>query len=89
MPLEISASLSSVRELDFGYNDLTIVPIAIQSMTELKSLSLAGNAIKILSNTSFAGVAENLEEMDLANLNLNTFEVGISTKLLYFESAHA
>lgn len=76
VPLEMAASLNSLRNLNLAYNDLTAVPIAVDSMSELKSLSLEGNPITTLTNASLLGISDNLEELDLRNVELNSFEVG-------------
>lgn len=75
IPAEMAASLNSLRNLNLAYNDLTTVPIAVESMSELRSLSLAGNPISVLSNASLLGISDNLEELDLSNIDLYAFEV--------------
>lgn len=75
IPTEMAASLNSLRNLNLAYNDLTAVPIAVESMSELRSLSLAGNPITALSNASLLGISDNLEELDLTYIDLNSFEV--------------
>lgn len=75
VPPEMAAGLNSLRNLDLSFNDLTTVPTAINSLFELRRLSLAANPITVLADTSFSGVADSLEELDIRNLELNTFEV--------------
>lgn len=40
-----------------------------------RSLSLGGNSITTLTNTSFLRISEKLEHLDISHLKLNTFEV--------------
>lgn len=40
-----------------------------------RRLSLSGNPITTLSNTSLLGAADTLEQLDIANLNLHSIEV--------------
>lgn len=75
VPPEIASNISSLRKLNLDYNDLTAVPIVTHSLTQLRHLSLAGNPITVLSNTSLLGVAEHLAELDIRDFELNTFEV--------------
>ncbi|XP_053678654.1 chaoptin [Anopheles nili] len=86
IPPELAANITSLRELDLSENDLTNVPLITHSLTNLKSLSLSGNPITSLFNTSFAGTYDTLEYLDISNLNINYFEFGILNKLRYLRS---
>lgn len=74
IPSEMAANISTLRYLNLEHNDLTSVPLVTHSLKELLSLDLADNPIMTLSNTSFVDVASHLEELDIANLELETFE---------------
>jgi hypothetical protein len=59
-------------------NEFTVtqaVPPAARSMPHLKYLELAGNPITTLSNASFQGAMEHLQELDIRHLTLDYFEV--------------
>lgn len=73
--LEIAGNISVLRYLNLDYNDLTVVPIVTHSLTQLRHLSLEGNPITTLSNTSLLGVALHLEELNLKNIDLTVLEV--------------
>lgn len=75
IPTENAVNLTSLRDLDLSYNDLTAVPIITRSLEFLNSLSLAGNPITSLSNTSLLGSAEQLESLDISHLPLTVLEV--------------
>lgn len=79
--VEMAASLNSLRNLNLAYNNLTAVPVALESMSELRSLSLAGNPITVLSNATLLEISDNLEELDLTNIDLNSFEVKYNSKM--------
>lgn len=74
-PPELAANLTSLRELDLSENDLTTVPLITHSLPNLRALSLAGNPITTLTNTSLLGAVETLEHLDIAQLPLMTIEV--------------
>ncbi|KAJ6640078.1 Chaoptin, partial [Pseudolycoriella hygida] len=73
---ELAHNMSSLRVLDLSENDLTSVPILTQLLKNLRSLSLAGNSITMLTNESFIGLSETLEHLDISKLHLNTLELG-------------
>lgn len=75
VPPEMASNMTSLRNLNLDYNDLTAVPIVTHSLTKLRHLSLAANPITVLTNTSLLGVAEHLEELDIRDFELNSFEV--------------
>lgn len=75
IPPELAANLTSLRLLDISGNDLTAVPLITHSLENLRSLSLAGNPITTLTNTSLLGVADTLEHLDIAHLQLTMIEV--------------
>lgn len=77
---DLARNMSSLRVLDLSDNDLTSVPILTQLLKNLRSLSLAGNSITMLTNESFTGLSETLEDLDISKLHLNSFEVGICTE---------
>lgn len=73
---ELAHNMSSLRVLDLSDNDLTNVPVLMQLLKNLRSLSLAGNSITMITNDSFVGLSETLEDLDVSQLHLNSFEVG-------------
>lgn len=75
IPPELAANLTSLRLLDISGNDLTAVPLITHSLENLRSLSLAGNPITSLTNTSLLGAADTLEHLDIAHLHLTLIEV--------------
>ena len=79
---EIAGNMSSLRYLNLDYNDLSVVPIVTHSLTELRYLSMVGNPITTLSNTSLLGVANQLEYLDIRMLNLSILEVSFKFKLM-------
>uniref|UniRef100_A0A182SDA4 LRRCT domain-containing protein n=1 Tax=Anopheles maculatus TaxID=74869 RepID=A0A182SDA4_9DIPT len=86
IPPELAANMTSLRVLDLSENDLTSVPLITHSLPNLKHLSLSGNPITTLSNTSLLGAADTLEHLDIANLNLHSIETGVLNKLHYLRS---
>uniref|UniRef100_A0A1Q3FSG3 Putative conserved secreted protein n=1 Tax=Culex tarsalis TaxID=7177 RepID=A0A1Q3FSG3_CULTA len=86
IPPELAANMSSLRELDLSENDLTHVPLITHSLPNLKSLSLSGNPISTMTNTSLLGAADTLEHLDIANINLNGIENGILNKLHFLRT---
>lgn len=54
--------------------------MTILSTQTFRSLSLAGNPITFMTNTSLLGAADTLEHLDIANLNLNGFEVVVNCR---------
>ncbi|XP_015839467.1 chaoptin isoform X1 [Tribolium castaneum] len=79
--LEVAGNISSLRYLNLDYNDLSAVPIVTHSLTELRHLSLEGNPITTLSNTSLLGAANQLEELNLKNIDLTVLESGAFCKM--------
>lgn len=75
IPPEYASNLTSLRVLDLSYNDLTVVPLITHSLPNLNTLSLAGNPISSLTNTSLLGASVTLEHLDIAHLPLTTIEV--------------
>lgn len=75
IPPELAANLTSLRELDLSENDLTTIPLITHSLENLRALSMAGNPLTSLSNTSLLGAADTLEHLDIANLQLMSIEV--------------
>lgn len=75
VPSDMAANMTSLRHLDLSYNELSSVPLITHTLPELKSLSLAGNPITTIANTSFLGLADSLEELEIRRLPLNVFEV--------------
>nr|XP_034828865.1 chaoptin-like [Maniola hyperantus] len=81
VPTDITANLTRLRALDLSYNDLTTVPVATHSLSELRWLSLSGNPIPALMNTSMYGVSPRLEYLDVTHLRLNILEHGVFSKM--------
>lgn len=75
VPPELATNMTSLNSLDLSYNDLTNVPLLTHSLPKLRHLSLAGNPITVLTNTSLLGAAETLKHLDISNMQLNSFEV--------------
>ncbi|CAH0674102.1 unnamed protein product [Spodoptera exigua] len=81
IPPEITANLTRLRALDLSYNDLTAVPVATHSLSDLRWLSLSGNPITALMNTSLYGVSPRLEYLDVTKLRLRILEHGVFSKM--------
>lgn len=75
IPPEMASNLTSLHYLDLSANDLTVVPLITHTLPELKTFNLADNPITAVTNTSFLGIADSLEELDIRRLSLLTFEV--------------
>lgn len=84
VPPETATNLTSLRTLNLDNNDLSAVPLVTHSLEHLKRLSLAGNSIATLTNTSLLGAADRLEELDIRNLQLHNFEVRNDAHILLF-----
>ncbi|XP_053976028.1 chaoptin [Hylaeus volcanicus] len=80
IPPEMASNLTSLHYLDLSANDLTVVPLITHTLPELKTFSLADNPITAVTNTSFLGIADSLEELDIRRLSLSTFESGALCK---------
>lgn len=68
-------SFTRYRCLNNEFTVAQAVPPAARSMPHLRYLELAGNPITTLSNASFQGAMEHLQELDIRHLTLNYFEV--------------
>ncbi|KAG7309738.1 hypothetical protein JYU34_004236 [Plutella xylostella] len=81
IPPETTQNLTKLRKLDLSYNDLTTVPVATHTLNELRWLSLSGNPITALMNTSLYGVSPRLEYLDVTRLRIKIFETGAFSKM--------
>ncbi|XP_018398930.1 PREDICTED: chaoptin isoform X1 [Cyphomyrmex costatus] len=88
IPSEMSSNLTSLHYLDLSYNDLTVVPLITHTLPELKTFNLANNPISAITNTSFLGVADSLEELDIQRLTLSIFEAGALCKATKLRKLH-
>ncbi|EFN73031.1 Chaoptin [Camponotus floridanus] len=88
IPAEMSSNLTSLHYLDLSVNDLTVVPLITHSLPELKTFNLADNPITAITNTSFLGVADSLEELDIRRLTLSIFEAGALCKASKLRKLH-
>ncbi|XP_067012092.2 chaoptin [Anabrus simplex] len=88
LPTELALNLTSLRELDLSYNKLQTVPPATHAMPQLRHLSLAGNPITAMSDTSLLGVAERLHELDIRHLPLTYFETSALNKMSALRTLH-
>ncbi|KAF5276013.1 hypothetical protein FQA39_LY00809 [Lamprigera yunnana] len=86
IPTEMFENLTSLRELNLAKNNLTTVPVVTHTLNDLKRLSLSGNPIASITNTSLLGVASHLEELDVTDLPLHTFEIGALNKMNYLRT---
>ncbi|XP_026759596.1 chaoptin isoform X2 [Galleria mellonella] len=82
IPPDSTANLTRLRVLDLSYNDLTTVPVATHSLTDLRWLSLSGNPITALMNTSLYGISTRLEYLDVTKLRVKILEHGVFSKML-------
>lgn len=80
IPAEMASNLTSLHYLDLSANDLTVVPLITHTLPELKTFNIADNPITAVSNTSFLGIADSLEELDIRRLSLMTFEVSFQLR---------
>ncbi|KAM3959736.1 leucine rich repeat containing G protein-coupled receptor chaoptin [Aphomia sociella] len=81
IPPDTTANLTHLRVLDLSYNDLTTVPVATHSLTDLRWLSLSGNPITALMNTSLYGISPRLEYLDVTRLRVRILEHGVFSKM--------
>ncbi|XP_026333455.1 chaoptin isoform X2 [Hyposmocoma kahamanoa] len=81
IPPDSTANLTRLRALDLSYNDLTAVPVATHSLNDLRWLSLSGNPITAMMNTSFYGVSPRLEYLDVTRLRTRILEHGAFAKM--------
>ncbi|XP_014217165.1 chaoptin-like isoform X2 [Copidosoma floridanum] len=80
VPAEMAANLTSLHLLDLSHNDLTVVPLITHALPNLRMFNIAYNPITIITNTSFLGIADSLELLDIRRLSLSTFEAGALCK---------
>lgn len=88
IPPEMSSNLTSLHYLDLSFNDLTVVPLITHTLPELKIFNLADNPITAITNTSFLGIADSLEELDIRRLTLSVFEAGALCKATKLRKLH-
>ncbi|XP_035658300.1 slit homolog 1 protein-like [Branchiostoma floridae] len=69
-------SLPSLSRIDIRNNLLTTVPIALQNLTTIQTLSLSGNQISALNNDSFQGLT-NIRALFLSDNNVTEIESGV------------
>ncbi|XP_018322079.2 chaoptin [Agrilus planipennis] len=86
IPQEVASNLTSLRRLNLAHNDLTTVPLVTHSFKQITHLSLAGNPITVLSNTSLLGIGDHLEELDVREMELTTLETGAFCKMKALET---
>lgn len=77
LPPELAINLTQLNYLDLKFNDFTIIPDLIKCLPQLHFLSISGNPITVLLNDSFEGISEELQELELSSLALNTFDQGV------------
>ncbi|XP_003424382.1 chaoptin isoform X2 [Nasonia vitripennis] len=80
VPAEMASNLTSLHLLDLSHNDLTVVPLITHALPNLRMFNIAYNPITIITNTSFLGIADTLELLDIRRLSLSTFEAGALCK---------
>ncbi|EZA58102.1 Chaoptin [Ooceraea biroi] len=88
IPAEMSSNLTSLHYLDLSFNDLTVVPLITHTLPELKIFNLADNPITAVTNTSFLGLVDTLEELDIRRLTLSVFEAGALCKAIKLRKLH-
>ncbi|GLV45240.1 chaoptin [Carabus blaptoides fortunei] len=74
VPQELALNMSKLRSLDLSHNDLTVVPLVLNSLPQLRDLSLAYNPVTSLTNQSLAGVADRLRHLDIRGFLLPEFQ---------------
>lgn len=77
VPQELALNMSKLRSLDLSHNDLTVVPLVLNSLPQLRDLSLAYNPVTSLNNQSLAGVANRLREFDIRGFLLPEFQASL------------
>ncbi|XP_063227150.1 chaoptin [Bacillus rossius redtenbacheri] len=80
-PLDMTLNLTALRRLDLSRNQLGAVPMAAQSLPQLRELSLAANPITALTNATMMGGAQRLRALDIRQLPLHFFETGALCKM--------
>ncbi|XP_065202948.1 chaoptin-like [Planococcus citri] len=85
---ETVVNLTNLRVLDLSDNNLTSIPVLILSLRSLKSLNLSRNAIKVFTNNSLLSGFEELRELDISYLPLETFETGTLGRLISLITLH-
>lgn len=81
LSIESTQNLTRLRSLDISYNDLSTVPVATHSLLKLRWLSLSGNPITALMNTSLLGLTPGLEYLDITQLRLRFIESGAFSRM--------
>lgn len=84
LPSDMATNMSHLRHLELAHNALQTVPPAAHALPHLRKLELRANPISTISNTSLLGAADKLDELDLAELPLNYFEVVRNTNNTIF-----
>ncbi|XP_014224745.1 chaoptin isoform X2 [Trichogramma pretiosum] len=80
VPAEMASNLTSLHLLDLSHNDLTVVPLITHALPNLRMFNIAYNPITMITNTSFLGIADSLELLDIRGLSLSMFEAGALCK---------
>lgn len=86
IPFELAVNISSLRHLDLSYNNFSAIPLLIHSLPLLKSLSVAGNPIKSITNGTLVGASDTLEHLDISQLKLTNFELGALDNMSYLRT---